>query len=973
MISDVAINLDQVGTKALTTAIGVLGPRLAAAALKPRGRRAEDLSIARWFETYRITAKFPSFEGISAEVAELMLAVLGGEETQAALQELLAVRLTDGDDVEAARVREVFRLTLLGADPSLSQFGSLLADFYDGEIGSMVARLEATEPSMLAQIRSEAFSGRMIAILRAIERHTAALSDRPNARSEASFLASYRSHMIGEFGKLEPPDFDRRRRVPIVDIYVPTLIYEEVSPERIGMPDHQVPPPLSVWELATRLDRTVLLGDPGGGKTTASTVLMHHFASDNTLRIPFLVTLRKYAASDPPELSLVRFIEHELETLYQCPAPAGLIDMLLLTGRALVIFDGLDELLDTSRRADVASRVEHFCSEYPLAPVLVTSRVVGYDQARLDESQFIGHRLGGFRHEEVAEYAHKWFALEERTRADEADAFLAESESVPDLRTNPLLLSLMCILYRGEGSLPRNRAEVYEQCANLLFHRWDARRRIHQDLRAGHLIEPTLRHLAWWLFTRDYTQTAVTERELVSATTEFLHGRGFELQSEALEAAREFIEFCRGRMWVFSDSGTTSTGEKLYSFTHRTFLEYFAAAQLAYDSDTPEKLARVLAGHIARGEWEVVDELSVQIKDTTSREGARRMYEFLLDERRRRSANGRSNVLQFLARTLRSVDPSPQLVRRLIREILDFTFSGDPALSEWYLPLSWLMGSTSYQTMVNQEISDKMDSLIRSSDPSESLNGLRLAIWLENGSFYTSRPMHESIIRSALYRFWENQGNQYRRKYRREICKAAEQRPDIRNGALSKDIITFEQALAMDGNLTSLLNYQRKGVFGPSWASTLRNNFFHLISASENAQTIDSITAVGHYLTHHPQPPWGNGKINSEKWKFPDTAPEASVTLSPITYLGGTAIALILAELDLFVEPSTTLSLNPAQLGPLHAILPYIQRRRIPGASVPLPDLPVPEEFRQIFQDWAESKVNFTTSTPTASDPSARS
>jgi predicted NACHT family NTPase len=32
-----------------------------------------------------------------------------------------------------------------------------------------------------------------------------------------------------------------------------------------------------------------------------------------------------------------------------------------------VIFDGLDELLDTSRRADVATRVEQFCIEYPLA------------------------------------------------------------------------------------------------------------------------------------------------------------------------------------------------------------------------------------------------------------------------------------------------------------------------------------------------------------------------------------------------------------------------------------------------------------------------------------------------------------------------------------------------------------------------------------------------------------------------------
>lgn len=95
-----------------------------------------------------------------------------------------------------------------------------------------------------------------------------------------------------------------------------------------------------------------------------------------------------------------------------------------------------------------------------------------------------------------------------------------------------------------------------------------------------------MRHLAWWLFTRDDAQSAVTEREMIAATTEFLHGRGFEAQDDARAAAEEFVEFCRGRMWVFSDAGTTASGERLYAFTHRTFLEYFAAAQVAYDSDT---------------------------------------------------------------------------------------------------------------------------------------------------------------------------------------------------------------------------------------------------------------------------------------------------------------------------------------------------------------------------------------------------
>ena len=426
---------------------------------------------------------------------------------------------------------------------------------------------------------------------------------------------------------------------------------------------------LDVYGLAGRLDRSVLLGDPGGGKTTAANVLMHYFASQQDGRVPFFVTLRDYAANDPPERSVVGHIEHILETFYQCPAPPGMVHLLLLTGRAVVIFDGLDELLDTSRRADVTARVERFCAEYPLAPVLVTSRVVGYDQARLDDQLFTCYRLGGFNDNAVFEYARKWFAQDAEAVPGDTRAFISESASVPDLRSNPLMLALLCILYRGAGSLPRNRAGVYEQCATMLYRRWDTRRRIHQDLRASDLIEPTLRHLAWWLFTRDHAQPAVTERELTTATAGFLYGRGFESADDARAAAVEFVEFCRGRMWVFSDAGTTASGERLYAFTHRTFLEYFAAAQLAYDSDTPEQLADTLVTRVAREQWWVVAELAIQVKDRTSNGGAARVYASLLNGRDWWSAPEDASVLRFLSVCLRSVDPSPRHVRDLTRRL----------------------------------------------------------------------------------------------------------------------------------------------------------------------------------------------------------------------------------------------------------------------------------------------------------------
>ena len=49
---------------------------------------------------------------------------------------------------------------------------------------------------------------------------------------------------------------------------------------------------------------------------------------------------------------------------------------------------------------------------------------------------------------------HKWFACQDGIGPGEAESFLAESGGAGDLRSNPLLLALMCILYRGEGSIP---------------------------------------------------------------------------------------------------------------------------------------------------------------------------------------------------------------------------------------------------------------------------------------------------------------------------------------------------------------------------------------------------------------------------------------------------------------------------------------------------------------------------------------
>ncbi|MER8042550.1 NACHT domain-containing protein [Streptomyces sp. NPDC094032] len=930
-------------------------------ALKSLGSRAlkDDEEIVKWFNTYRIAESPPQSAELPTgiDLAELRK-ILESSEFHSIIHELLAARLTDAPDEAVQDIQRVLECTLNYTKPiaDASELAEALFTYYDTEICAIVGRIQGASPEFLPRIRSDAFAARMVSSIKALERRLHSFES-ADPQKDREFLRSYRNHVREEFGKIEPPDFERRRRVPIADLYVTPRITEI---------DTAAGREVDVWEFGNRIDRTVLLGDPGGGKTTASNVLMHWHASPDGRLIPFLVTLRDFASQEPPERSVLRHIEHTLDIFYQCPPPEGLISRLLLSGSALVIFDGLDELIDTARRAEVTAIVERFCTEYPMVKVLVTSRLVGYDQARLDDQHFVRYRVGGFDADRVGEYVRKWFAQEEGISHQEAEhlsaTFMSESDSVSDLRANPLMLALMCILYRGEGSIPQNRPEVYEQCAGLLFKKWDARRRIHMELRARPHVEPALRHLAHWLFSRHETESAVTHGSLIRETANFLHERGFESIDEAREAAEEFVGFCKGRAWVFSDAGTTARGEALYTFTHRTFLEYFTAAYLSSVSDTPEKLAKLLAPHVAKEEWEVVAELAVQMKDRSVDQGAARIYRSMLGDRRYTAIDSRKNLLCFLAACLESVDPPPAVVRELSRNCLAHLFRGSMNENQFYDPLLALIRcSGAYRELVASEIVEKIEELMGSGDESMQLAGLRIAAWCnpENASRGHRSP---GVIRSEIKQHWSDFTDANCVRFRSEIVAASGSDPGFLRLALDRRFVRLEQVLS-DQNAFRQLTIEGHpiGIFGTSWAPYLPTQALKLVSKPEDVteDTLHDMTVVGKYICDHPSPPW-LPKDNCQWAPFvqPKDHHPTLGPLEPDAFLGSSVLMMIVVELSGDVGFRDR---SPEDLGYLSALHPYLLKRIYPESRITLPPLPIPEGLQGTMERWALSNVDFLT------------
>lgn len=180
---------DEVVNGALVNAIAAVGRQIRDAV--GGSRTADDLTTAGWFESSSMTGTLPDQPDLPLTSKGRLAAILRGDEAQTALQELLTARLTDAPETEASRARDAVRLAIAAADPDAALFGEALGDYYDSQICSFVAGLEAQDPLLLAQTRSEAFNNRGITVLHAIEQSTAALTDkerRPDALRTTELL-----------------------------------------------------------------------------------------------------------------------------------------------------------------------------------------------------------------------------------------------------------------------------------------------------------------------------------------------------------------------------------------------------------------------------------------------------------------------------------------------------------------------------------------------------------------------------------------------------------------------------------------------------------------------------------------------------------------------------------------------------------------------------------------------------------------
>ena len=346
-----------------------------------------------------------------------------------------------------------------------------------------------------------------------------------------------------------------------------------------------------IEQALARSARILLRGEAGSGKTTvlrwlAVNAARGTFSADltkwNTF-VPFLVVLRRYANTLLPT---VEQIVLSFEALAD-QAPPGWVHRQLLSGRALLLVDGVDEVPAPARRG-VREWLRRMTLAYPDACVIVTSRPAaaasrwlsaeGFDSTTLERMTPLDVRaLIAHWHRAIAEAHDLPCQIQELPAYENAlVGRLDASAHLHALATNPLLCSMLCALNLDRRThLPLDRMSLYGAMVDLLLERRDIERGIAAPAIAvsGRDKLQLLQYLASKMSANN---EAETERDIV---LDRLRGQLAAMPQVNVEPA-ELLEHLLERSGILRQPIPGRI-----DFVHRTFQEYLTAREMADRAD----------------------------------------------------------------------------------------------------------------------------------------------------------------------------------------------------------------------------------------------------------------------------------------------------------------------------------------------------------------------------------------------------
>lgn len=421
---------------------------------------------------------------------------------------------------------------------------------------------------------------------------TTHVSKRNNAQDE------YRAYVSNLYGKLTFAGVAQTPSgllLPLSDVYITPTLREVNTAKNAKVLD------LNIEQVVSQFTRTVIVGVAGSGKTT----LLKHLACVTAERsqfqeldlLPLLVPIISLVGEDSHSSfyeRLCQFIAERTESRFE-----GVIREAIGSSKAIVLLDGLDEIVNSDYIERVLFDLEVFCQQHPNTRVILTTRPKGWRQI----TGFFHCEIQPFSEEQISRFAKQWSAalgedLQVSQNSDELVRSLVQHPDVLELAKNPLFLTLLAFLHRQGYRLPTRRVELYDAIAKMMIESWDRAR--------------SLSHT----FARQFRQEEVEHFLSQLALNMIIHSQRTISRDEVMSVvandptvaepvrALEMLEALTTRIGLLLE-----VGDRRYSFIHVAFQEFFAAKAIASMED--HDATKFITEHFYNAEYEEVVRLAL--------------------------------------------------------------------------------------------------------------------------------------------------------------------------------------------------------------------------------------------------------------------------------------------------------------------------------------------------------------------------
>ncbi|MBE9003362.1 NACHT domain-containing NTPase [Nostoc sp. LEGE 12447] len=387
--------------------------------------------------------------------------------------------------------------------------------------------------------------------------------------------------------------------------------------------------------------RLMIWGKPGSGKTTflKNLSIQCIFGEFNIGRVPIYISMKEFSEIKY-EPNLKSYIISYIKSSGVELQDEQILD-LFYKGRLFIMLDGLDEVREKNINRviqEVQSLADKFFysddfkidsqnylkdnfqkirkvfpDRFYNNQFIITCRIAAQEYRF---SNFIDVEIADFDELQIKNFVNKWFAFKDKTKIDTFVKKLNQNQPVRELGTNPLLLTLLCLVFEEIADFPSSRSELYKEGLDILLKKWDAKRNIERD--------------QYQLYKKLSVQRKEDLLSSIAAIT-FERGDYFFKKKQVEECIADYIQNLPDSktdpkalqldsegvlMSIESQHGIlVERAHNIYSFSHLTFQEYFTARKII-TTPVPQKLEialQSLANHIFETRWREVIILTVEM------------------------------------------------------------------------------------------------------------------------------------------------------------------------------------------------------------------------------------------------------------------------------------------------------------------------------------------------------------------------